>query len=71
MYNQSYTMKPDEFCFPHIIQTFSDVNAFRTAYAVYFEEGIRSPRIYLAFVRLFVVSVDLECSTSQNLERHS
>ena len=27
-------MKPEEFCFPHIIQTFSDVNAFRTAYAV-------------------------------------
>ena len=36
----------------------------------YFEEGIRSPRIYLAFVRLFVVSVDLEYSTSQNHEKH-
>ena len=27
-------MKPEDFCFSHIVQTFSDVNAFRTAYTV-------------------------------------
>lgn len=27
-------MKPEDFCFSHITQTFSDVNAFRTAYTV-------------------------------------
>ena len=32
--NQSYKMKPEDFCFPHITRTFSDVNAFRTAYTV-------------------------------------
>lgn len=27
-------MKPEDFCFPHITQAFSEVNAFRTAYTV-------------------------------------
>ena len=63
------------FTYNHNLYRFRQISGHSTAHTIspicYFEEDIHFPRIYLGFMRLFVVSVDLECSTSQNFQRHT